>query len=215
MFFTTPDCNHDATPPYHEAILALAADTGLPRWVYRPRSQDRCDLDFGATPNLIDLAGSHYLGVGGKDGTYYLLRRRSTNPQGDLVWARRVVFGGDAGGFFGAAFEGGRIFAATMLGDGYTGNGLCDPSDPADTPLQEPSMHALSVADGSILWERTQNHSAAPTSLANGVVFSGLVRLPMAGSVNAAATPLGEMLFVTAGYTPDGSGSGVFAFALP
>jgi outer membrane protein assembly factor BamB len=236
VFFSTADCRNDATPPYHEAILALELETGLPRWVYRPRERDRCDLDFGATPNLIDHAGRRYLGVGGKDGTYYLLKRRTADPKGELVWARNVVFGGTAGGFFGASFEDGRIYAATMLGDGYTELGFCDPSDPRDTMLQEPSIHALSVADGSVLWQRTQNHSAAPTSLANGVVFSGLIgtesegfgvkaydartgdllaRLPMAGSVNSAATPLGDMLFVTAGTSVDGSGSGVFAFALP
>jgi hypothetical protein len=37
----------------------------------------------------------------------------------------------------------------------------------------------------------------------------------MKGSVNSAATPLGKMLFVTAGTSIDGSDSGVFAFALP
>ena len=42
-----------------------------------------------------------------------------------------------------------------------------------------------------------------------------LVQLPMKGSVNSAATPLGKMLFVTAGTSIDGSDSGVFAFALP
>ena len=99
-------------------------------------------------------------------------------------------------------------------------------------------MHALGVAGGSVLWQQAQNHSAAPTSLADGGVLSGLlgnesegfgvnaydagtgqllVRLPMGGSVNSAATPLGEMLFVTAGTSVDGSGSGdfAFAFALP
>ena len=96
-------------------------------------------------------------------------------------------------------------------------------------------MHAFAVRGGTIFWEKTLNHSVAPTSIANGVVFSGLVgidgffglnayhaetgrllvRLPMEGSVNSAATPLGKKLFVTAGTSVDGSHSGVFAFALP
>jgi len=238
VYFGTADCNEDATPPYHEAVLALDADSGLLRWAYRPRSSDpnKCDLDFGASPNLITYAGRHFVGIGGKDGTYYLLQGRTDDPHGELVWARQVVFGGSSGGFFGAAFDGAHIFAATALGDGdiYTQTGLCEPSNPADTFLQEPSLHALAVQDGSILWEQTQNHSVAPTSLANGVVFSGLIgiegfglnaysmrtgqrlaTLPMAGSVNSAATPLGEVLFVTAGTSVDGSGSGVFAFTLP
>ena len=95
-------------------------------------------------------------------------------------------------------------------------------------------MHALGIADGGVLWQGTQNHSAAPTSLAAGVVFSGLigiegfglnaydartgellVRLPVPSSVNSAATPVSEMLSITSGNPSDGSGSGVTAFALP
>jgi hypothetical protein len=41
------------------------------------------------------------------------------------------------------------------------------------------------------------------------------MQLPMKGSINSAATPLGKKLFVTAGTSVDGTGSGVFAFALP
>jgi len=95
-------------------------------------------------------------------------------------------------------------------------------------------MHTFAVQDGTILWEQTRNHSVAPTSTANGVVFSGLVgiegfglnvyaaatgrllaQLPVQGSVNSAATPLGRHLFVTTGTSVDGTGSGVSAFALP
>lgn len=234
VFFGTSDCNGDALAPYHGAVIALQAETGTLRWVFRPRSSDPhlCDFDFGASPNVIDMNGGHYLGEGGKDGTYYLLDRRA----GSLVWARNVVFGGSAGGFYGASFDGTHIFAATSLGDGniVTQTGLCDPSDPRDTFLQEPSMHALDAANGNVLWERVQNHSVAPTSVANDVVFSGLIgiegfgmnaydartgnqlmRLPVGGSINSAATPLGNMLFVTAGDSTDGKNSGVFAFSLP
>ena len=183
---------------------------------------------------MLSFGGRRYLGEGGKDGTYYLL----TRAKEELVWSRNVVFGGSAGGFFGASFDRGQIFAATSLGDGNIATQdpttLCAPSNPADTFLQEPSMHAFAVSDGGIVWQQTQNHSVAPTSVANGVVFSGLigiegfglnaydarsgkllVRLPMSGSVNSAATPLEDYLFVTAGTSTDGSGSGVFAFALP
>ncbi|HEY2527193.1 MAG TPA: PQQ-binding-like beta-propeller repeat protein, partial [Xanthobacteraceae bacterium] len=233
IFFGTGDCDRDPTPPYHETIVALDAESGLLVSLFRPRDLlNGCDQDFGASPNLISFAGHRYVGEGGKDGTYYLLDRTNLS----LVWARNVVFGGSAGGFYGASFDGRRIFAATSLGDGNiaTQTGLCNASDPRDTFLQEPSMHALAVQDGTILWEQMQNHSVAPTSTANGVVFSGLigiegfglnaydaatgrllVRLPMNGSVNSAATPVGKHLFVTAGTSVDGTGSGIFAFALP
>jgi outer membrane protein assembly factor BamB len=231
VFFGTSDCNIDATPPFHEAVIALQAETGSLRWVFRPRKSDTCDFDFGASPNLINFAGGHYLGEGGKDGTYYLLDRK----RGAVVWALNVVFGGSLGGFYGTSFDGAHIFGATSLGDGnvLTQTGLCDPSNPRDTFLQEPSMHALDIWNGRILWEQPHNHSVAPTSLANRVVFSGLVgidgfglnaynarrgtllmRIPMGSSVNSAATPVGDMLFVTAGDSTDGKGGGVFAFRL-
>jgi len=235
VFFGTGDCNRNPTPPYHDAILALDTKTGRLAWAYRPpRLPNGCDQDFGASPNLITLNIRRFLGEGGKDGTYYLLRRAT----GDLVWSQNVVFGGSAGGIFGASFEGGQIFAATALGDGNIADPdptqLCDRSDPRDAFLQEPSMHAFAVEDGRVLWQQMHNHSVAPTSVADGVVFSGLigiegfglnaydgetgrllVRLPMEASVNSAATPLGDKLFITAGNSTDGTGGGVFAFALP
>jgi polyvinyl alcohol dehydrogenase (cytochrome) len=233
VFFGTGDCDRDPTPPYHEAVVALDADNGLLVSLFRPRDLlNGCDQDFGASPNLISSGGRRYVGEGGKDGTYYLLERSNLS----LVWARNVVFGGSAGGFFGASFDGRRIYAATSLGDGNiaTQTGLCNPSNPRDTFLQEPSMHAFAAGDGSVLWEEMHNQSSAPTSTANGVIFSGLIgiagfglnaydaatgrllaQLPMQGSVNSAATPLGKHLFVTAGTSVDGTGSGVFAFALP
>ncbi len=234
VFFTTGNCNRGAQPLYHEAILALEANSGKLRWLFRPRTTDTCDFDFGTSPNVIDVAGGAYLGAGGKDGTYYLLNRAT----GALVWSKRVVFGGDAGGFFGAAaFDGQRLYSATGIGD-------FDPQHPLkrcsldlrDLPIQEPSMHALNLADGHVAWERMLNYSFGATSLGDGVVFSGLAGIPpvlkpalkvydaqsgallktfsMPGAVSSAATPVGKMLFVGSGNSTDGTGSGVHAFAL-
>jgi outer membrane protein assembly factor BamB len=257
VFFGTGDCHEDATPPYHEAVIALEAGSGKLRWVYRPRTSDTCDYDFGASPNVIDLGNSRFVGIGGKDGTYYLLNSLTGPLPGNKpVWQTNVVFGGFDGGFFGgAAFDGQhqQLFSATGLGDGNPFSvplsGFCtnNPRDPRDTPLQEPSMHALNAADGRILWQKPQNHSFGATSLGGAntlghrVVFSGLVgpvptlglfvpsglnafdaadgtllaTLPMPGSVNSAATPVGKMLFVTSGNSFDGKGGVVRAFKLP
>lgn len=240
VFFGTGDCHDVAPPPYHEAVIALEAMTGKPRWVFRrptdPTDINHCDFDFGASPNIIDLVQGRFLGIGGKDGTYYLLNRLT----GDLVWQKNVVFGGFLGGFYGgAAFDGTHIFSATGIGDFNPRDPTkrCS-SDPRDIlPFQEPSIHALDAA-GHIFWEGNLNHSFGATSLGNGVVFSGLVGagvppgppalnaydagngkllapFPMPGSVNSAATPVGDMLFVTSGNSFDGSGSGVHAFTLP
>jgi polyvinyl alcohol dehydrogenase (cytochrome) len=237
VFFGTSDCQFDAIPPYHEAVIALETRTGKPRWVFRPRQTDTCDFDFGATPNVFDLGGQHYVGIGGKDGTYYVLQRLTDHPDGQLVWAMNVVFGGMAGGFFGAAaFDRAQLFSATGVGDYNPPNlSVCDPSNPRDTPIQEPSMHAFTAASGDVGWEQTGNQSFAPTSLAAGVVFSGSVGLleapalhaydartgqllasfQLPGSVNSGATPVGKMVFVGSGNSSDGEGSAVHAFTLP
>jgi outer membrane protein assembly factor BamB len=183
VFFGTADCEDQPLPPYHGSVLALDTDTGHIRWVFRPRETDpnKCDFDFGASPNVIDVADKKYVGIGGKDGTYYLLDRLTGRPS----WARRVVFGGGIGGFFGAAaFDGHHIFSATAFGDGNITRqtGLCDPNyhDPAnpnvvDTFIQNPSMHAFDAATGTILWEENNNQSLGATTLADRVVFSGFM----------------------------------------
>ena len=242
VFFGTADCNNVAVPPYHDAVIALNADSGRLRWVFRPDRSGACDFDFGASPNLIDLGSGHYVGIGGKDGTYYLLDRLTFRPQGRLVWSARVVFGGDEGGFIGTtAVDGARVFGATAIGDGHIINpnpaDLCDPSNPHDTFLQDPSMHAFDLLGrhGRIAWQQSKNYSTAPTTVADGVVFSGLLGInmifglnaydersgvllktfAMPGSVSSGAIPVGRMLFVGSGTTTDGSGSGVHAFTLP
>src|ERR1700730_13622335 len=85
VFFGTSDCHEDATPPYHEAVIALDAGGHL-KWKFRPRETDKCDFDFGASPNIIDLESGRFVGIGGKDGIYYLLNRLTQNPAGEVVW---------------------------------------------------------------------------------------------------------------------------------
>lgn len=183
VFFGSADCEEQPLPPYHASVLALDLRTGALKWVFRPRESDpnKCDFDFGASPNLIEVGGREAVGIGGKDGSYYLLDRLT----GAAIWSRRVVFGGDSGGFFGgAAFDGRRIFSATAFGDGNVQrqSGLCDPAytDPTnpnivDTFIQDPSMHSISVLTGDILNEQPDNQSFGATTLAKGVVFSGFI----------------------------------------
>ena len=66
-----------------------------------PRETDpyKCDFDFGALPNLIETDNQQAVGIGQKDGTYYLLNCAT----GQKIWSTRVVFGGGEGGFFGGA----------------------------------------------------------------------------------------------------------------
>ena len=141
-------------------------------------------LILAPLPNLIALGEQRAVGIGGKDGTYYIPYDRTA---GQKLWATRVVFGGDSGGFFGgAAFDGRRLFSATAFGDGnvLTQTGLCDPAyrDPSnpnivDTYIQDPSLHSLAVNTGRILREQNDNESFGATTLGDHVVFAGFIGL--------------------------------------
>ena len=168
-------------PPFDEAIFALRLD-GTPAWRWRPREVDALDFDFGAVPNLftidVDGAPRDVVGVGGKDGTYYVIDREGVNahsgvhwddadPSGLPYWRTNVVPGGSQGGVIATAAvdEGnGRITFSTAPGTSVL------------TP-QQPTVHALDMDTGAILWENTAEANAdasfASTSGIPGVVFVG------------------------------------------
>ena len=150
-----------------------------PRLAGVPAGQDpSCDFDFGATLNLGSpnpaTGAPTFLGIGGKDGTYY----RLDPGTGALQWAHNVVFGGFAGGFIGTtADDGSRTYGATAIGDVGSSSGVCEPSNPADTPAQEPSIHAFN-RDGTLAWEQSGSASYGSTTVAGGMVFVGLAATP-------------------------------------
>jgi outer membrane protein assembly factor BamB len=168
-------------PPYDEAIVALHFD-GTPAWRWRPREVDNENLAFGAVPNLFTIhLGSRrrdVVGVGNKDGTYYVLDREGVNVLTDVrwndhdpsalpYWSTKVVPGGDIGGIIATAAvdqKAGRVYFSTAPG--------FDPFNP-----QRPTVHALERDTGTVLWQNTQEENAdasfAPTSAIPGVVFIG------------------------------------------
>jgi outer membrane protein assembly factor BamB len=170
-------------PPYDEAIVALDLD-GSPVWRWRPREVDNADLAFGAAPNLFTavIGGREreVVGVGNKDGTYYLLDRDGVNEVTDVAWndadpgqlpywRTNVVPGGTAGGIIATAAvddAADRIYFSTAPGSFAT---LGNP--------QRPTVHALDAGTGAILWQNTAEPTAdasfAPTSAIPGVVFVG------------------------------------------
>jgi len=177
VVFDTADCHFFNPPPTSETVFALHISDGHLAWTFRPsRQDDKCDLDFGATPNagVSPDGAADFLGVGGKDGSYY-----SFDPDtGRLRWSTNVVFGGFAGGFIAtAAYDGHRVFGSTAIGDfgNFEGAGevYCDPSDPLDLPMQEPSVHAFDASSGAVAWQADHGASFAPTTVAGGMTFNG------------------------------------------
>jgi polyvinyl alcohol dehydrogenase (cytochrome) len=234
--FGTGDCQTNDTPPYHETVLALDTESGTLRWVFRPHMINGCDFDFGASANVLDINDQRYIGIGNKNGTYYVLRSDSGNRAGQLRWSTNVVFGGTSGGFIGStAFDGHRIYGGTGYGD--FGAALCDPSNPVDLPLQDPSFHSFNLDNGAIEWQANFSYTFGASTVGNGVVFNGTAGLgtllppalqafdsatgqivgefAMPGSLNSSATIVGNMIFVGTGNSFDGGGSSVQAFVLP
>ena len=177
VVFDTADCDFSNSSPLSESVFALDISDGHLAWAFRPqRADDKCDLDFGATPNAgLDTQGNAtFLGVGGKDGSYYSLDPNT----GHMRWHTNVVFGGFSGGFIAtAAYDGTRVYGSTAIGDfgrfERSGNVLCDPSDPRDRPMQEPSVHAFASTTGTLVWQASHAASFSPTTVAGGMTFNG------------------------------------------
>jgi outer membrane protein assembly factor BamB len=197
LFIASSNCDTDGDPttneppppmpPYDEAIFSLDIDTGAPRWVWRPREIDNDDLAFGGVPNLfsIDVGGAavDVVGVGGKDGTYYVIDRDGVNQANGVAWDdldpsqlpywwTQVVPGGALGGIIATAavdIERRRVFFSTAPGD---------TQDEVETP-QLPTMHALDMDTGAIVWDNgTVNGpdaSFSPTSALPGLAFTGSI----------------------------------------
>jgi outer membrane protein assembly factor BamB len=199
-------------PPYDEAIFALDFD-GNAVWRWRPREVDNDDLAFGAVPNLFaidDGAGPiDVLGVGGKDGTYYVLDRDGVNERSGVAWddadpsqlpywRTQVVPGGDIGGIIASASadEGARrIYFSTAYG-------LADSNLPPNNAPQRPTMHALDMDTGAVVWNNLgkggldHDASYAPTTAVPGLVVTGTVIAPILRFWNAATGAFLRRFFV-------------------
>jgi polyvinyl alcohol dehydrogenase (cytochrome) len=177
VVFDTADCHFANPPPTSETVFALHIDSGKLAWIFRPsRADKKCDYDFGASANAgVSTDGAAtFLGVGSKDGTYYSLDPAT----GRLRWSTNVVFGGFSGGFIAsAAYDGRFVYGATAIGDfgRFEGAGqiFCDPGNPADLPMQEPSVDTFDAATGKVVWQALHAASFAPTTVAGGMTFNG------------------------------------------
>jgi outer membrane protein assembly factor BamB len=192
----TSDCTRGAQGLYNEAVIALpvappapcASDGDIscldgttlerraepPDWYYQPRLVDPYDADFGSTPLLFDRDGKKYLGIGGKDGFYYVIERQRSGVPDTYrlpLWSRRVVMGGFAGGFIGStATDGTRIWGATAMFD--------IPTEAQSTFLtpnpfaQPPFLHAFDAATGDLAWQQLgPGPTFGATTTTNDVIF--------------------------------------------
>jgi outer membrane protein assembly factor BamB len=95
----TGSCFHGrAWTRWSEAIVGLDLRTGKPQWSYQPRAElNNQDYDFAGAANLFSIGDRKVVGLGNKDGLYYVVDR----TDGSLVWKTRVLttdVGNQAGG---------------------------------------------------------------------------------------------------------------------
>ena len=210
LFTVSSNCDTDSDPgttkpgptmpPFDEAIFALDFD-GNAAWRWRPREVDNDDLAFGAVPNLFAIQGEggpiDVLGVGGKDGVYYVLDRDGVNERNGVkwndadpsqlpYWRTSLTPGGAIGGAIASASAdqtARRIVLSTAPG--------LDVYHP-----QRPTMHALDMDTGAVLWDNgvsggiTNDASYAPTSGIPGLAFTGSVFAPQLRAWDAATGQL-------------------------
>lgn len=201
----TVNCSRDGSwGPYAEAVVSLDLATGRPRWSFQPheRGNDQ-DWDFAGAPNLFEIGGRAVVGLGNKDGWYYVVDRAT----GELVWkseAQRQDADADGfafGGFIGAtAVTGGAsdavIVGATAIGDcpcvhGFdagTGRVRWQNSEPSGSYATtaatrelafvasvDQTLRAFDVDDGSVVWSApTRAVSASGPAIAGRSLYLGV-----------------------------------------
>ena len=156
-----------------DAILAFDLDTGELKWknqllagdawniacilpigVNCPEGEKGVDLDIGASPILARVNDKDFILVGQKSGAVYAL---DPDNQGKTVWQEQVGRGGVLGGVhWGMALDSsagdGQLYVPISDYDHHI-PGLNSP-DAQRVEARQPSLSALDVATGRILWKK-------------------------------------------------------------
>ena len=139
-----------------------------------------------------------------------------------------------AGGFIGTtAYDGQRVVGATALGDvgRFEGFGAlgCQPGNPNDGLVQEPSIHAFDPATGAVEWQGEASQSFGPTTLAGGMTFvgTGIARsiqirdasngvlihtIPLPAPSDSGVIVVGKSIFFGTGSSEQAAPTGVWSF---
>lgn len=202
VYLGTGNTNHlaadeDSTTdlPLADGVVAIERDTGEIAWFHKLIEEDGArDLDVGGAPNLFTIADRRVVGVGGKSGDYVVLDRET----GELIWITNITTGGPGGGVMSTSAVGddavyvasnkggtmGTLFALDSESGSVTWEvGLEGPALGGSVALANDvvyrgtfagKVHAVSAADGSILWvDDVGEPLAGGFSVYDGTLFVG------------------------------------------
>ncbi len=149
-----------AKQPLSEALVALDATTLAVKDHWQiPQAQQILDSDFGTTPTLFDINGSHYVGALNKNGIYYVWDRG--NLAAGPVWEQVVAENSNMGvgdDVSPSCFNNGVLYVASA---GETLNGV----------KYGGSVYAFDGSSGNILWVvHMAGITVAPITCTNGLV---------------------------------------------
>ena len=175
-----------------------------------PTTQAIADGDFGSTPALFPgPAGLTFLGVGNKNGWYYVLNTNYllSGQAWPVDWQKKMAIGGtnSNNGIVGpTAYYPGTVTVGTSSCTGvlYLAAGVTT----LGTTAYGGSVSALCALTGQVLWQQgTAGHCIAATSIANGLVAD-----EQGGTIELRNWSTGALLFH---YTTGGATHGAAAFA--
>lgn len=165
LYVGTGEATSEPAEATTDAILAIDLKDGSIRWHFQATANDiflngcaydlkaslNCpkantvnkDFDFGASVIIAQRPdGSDILLAGQKSGTLWAL---DPDRSGAVLWHRSFGEGSSLGGIhWGLADDGTRVFAPINR----TSNFGSSPKEPSD----KPGIHAVTIADGSVVW---------------------------------------------------------------
>lgn len=196
LYFNTGNTyTGEEAAPLSDALIAVRADTGEIQWarqtyehdVWLPKAPLGPDYDFGAGPQLLDVAVNgnvrQLVIAGQKSGLLWAFDRAT----GERAWATSIGYGGIEGGIMGEASIGGGVVYA------WSNNGYFHGKPPKDHAL---TVKKLDASTGRPLWVVNEAQPSAIYAgglLADGVYLVGSIE----GTIAAYDTDTGKQLWKT------------------